>query len=302
MSQKATIARHIAIIKKLRRTPASFEEVNNLLEEASAIKDMNLTISERTFHRDRQDIRSIYNIDIGYDFSGRKYYIEEDDDSGLSDKVFEAFEIGTALNLSYNLSGYIHFEKRKPTGTENLYGILHAIKNHFRIKFLYQKYDGSDSTIREVEPYALKEFRNRWYVLSKDLKDDKLKVFGLDRLSALDISRVHFNYPRDFDVNEFYRHCFGVMSPYDSQKPEEIELSFSPFQGKYIKSLPLHHSQQIITDNGNELRIKMKLYITHDLKMEILSFGESVEVIKPESLRKGMKASLLKAISHYETK
>ena len=299
MSQKSTIARHIAIIKKLRRSPASFEEINHLLEEESAIKDINLTVSERTFHRDRQDIRSIYNIDIAYDFSNRKYHIEDDDSSGLSDKVFEAFEIGTALNLSNNLSGFIHFEKRQPTGTENLYGILHAIKNHFRIKFLYQKYGGSGSSIREVEPYALKEFRNRWYVLSKDLKDNKVKAFGLDRLTALYISRVHFNYPQDFDVNEFYRHCFGVISPYDSQKPEEIELSFSPFQGEYIKSLPLHHTQQIIAENEKELRIKMKLYITHDLKMEILSFGEQVEVIKPKSFRKEVASSLKQALNKY---
>ncbi|MDZ7774412.1 MAG: WYL domain-containing protein [Bacteroidales bacterium] len=195
---------------------------------------------------------------------------------------------------------HIHFEKRKPSGTENLFGILHAIKNHFRIKFIYQKYGGSGSSIREVEPYALKEFRNRWYVLSKDLKDQKLKVFGLDRLSALDISRVHFTYPQDFDVNEFYRHCFGVMSPYDSQKPEEIELSFTPFQGEYIKSLPLHDTQQIITDNEKELRIKMKLYVTHDLKMEILSYGEGVVVIKPESFRKEIEKSFRNAINKYK--
>ena len=63
------------------------------------------------------------------------------------------------MNLTDRLSKHIHFEKRKPQGTEHLYGVLHAIKNQIQIKFVYQKYWEDELTERIVEPYALKEFK-----------------------------------------------------------------------------------------------------------------------------------------------
>jgi len=138
-------------------------------------------------------------------------------------------------------------------------------------------------TLRVVEPYALKEFKNRWYVLANDLKDNKVKSFALDRLTELEITNKKFQLPNNFNINEHFKFSFGIISP-NGQEPQEVILSFDPFQGKYIKTLPLHESQVILKDNEQELLIKLTLYITHDFFMEILSFGENVKVIQPESL------------------
>ena len=70
--------------------------------------------------------------------------------------------------------------------------------------------------------------------------------------------------------------------------------------GKYIKSLPLHDSQEIITDNEDELQIKLKLVITHDFLMELLSFGENVKVIAPQSLVVDVKAVYSNALGRYK--
>ena len=164
------------------------------------------------------------------------------------------------MNVTDRLSKYIHFEKRRPQGTENLYGLLHAIKNKFQIYFTYQKYWDEIPEKRAVEPYALKEFKNRWYVIVKDLKDDQIKSFALDRLTDLDITKRIFKTLKSFDVEEHYRYCFGIISP-NGQEPEDILLWFEPFQGKYIKSLPLHHSQQIVVDTDQELQIKLKWFV-----------------------------------------
>ncbi len=99
-------------------------------------------------------------------------------------------------------------------------------------------------------------------------------------------------------MNENYRYCFGIINPID-EKPEEVILSFDPFQGKYIKTLPMHETQEIITDNAEELRIKLKLFITHDLVMELLSFGNNLTVLKPSSLRKKIKQAHKEAYEQY---
>src|SRR5690606_6140821 len=97
----------------------------------------------------------------------------------------EAFDTFNALRIGENTSGSIHFENRKPLGTENLFGLIHAIKNRLNIMFTYQKFWEDEMTHRSVEPYALKEFKSRWYVLAKDHKDNNIKSFALDRLTNL---------------------------------------------------------------------------------------------------------------------
>lgn len=299
MSKRVAIARYSLIINKLRKRPATFAEISDYLEFESEFQGYDFNISLRTFQRDREDIFSLYKIDIQYDFSRKVYYIDMEDQPGLNERILEAFDTLSALNLTDRLSNHIHFEKRKPQGTEHLYGLLHAIKNRLQIRFVHQKYWEETPTDRHVEPYVLKEFKNRWYLLCKDLKDGQIKSFGLDRLTELEILTRKFSFPNDFDVNEHYRYCFGIISP-NGHQPEDVILSFNAFQGKYIKSLPLHDSQQILVDNKDELRIQLELFITHDFFMELLSYGDNLKVLKPQSLIDELQSTVRNINNRYE--
>jgi predicted DNA-binding transcriptional regulator YafY len=298
MSKRESIARYNLIIKKLRKQPATFPEISDYLAFESELQEYNFNVSQRTFQRDLVDIRSVYNIDIQYDFSRKVYHIDFDEQSEVNERILEAFDTFNALNISDRLSDYIHFEKRRPQGTENLYGLLHAIKNKVQISFSYQKYWEDEITHRIAEPYALKEFKNRWYVLANDLKDRKVKSFALDRLTELEITRKKFQLSNDFDVNEHFKYCFGIISP-NEHAPQDVILSFDPFQGKFIKSLPLHESQMVLEDNEDELRIKLKLFVTHDFIMELLSFGDHVTVIQPAALIEEIKNTYSNALKLY---
>ena len=298
MSKRESIARYNLIIKKLRKQPADFEQISTYLSLESELQEYNFNVSKRTFQRDLDDIRSLYNIDIVYDFSRKVYFIDLEEQPELNERILEAFDTFNALNITDRLSNYIHFEKRRPQGTENLYGLLHAIKNKVQISFSYKKFWEDEMSQRTAEPYALKEFKNRWYVLANDLKDNKVKSFALDRLTELEITRKKFQLPIDFDVNEHYKYCFGIISPNEHQ-PQEVILSFDPFQGKYIKTLPLHESQVILKDNEEVLLIKLTLFLTHDFLMEILSYGDNVKVIQPESLIEDLKTSYENALKLY---
>lgn len=298
MSKRESISRYSLIIKKLRKQPATFNEVADYLAFESELQEYNFNVSKRTFQRDLEDIRSIYNIDIQYDFSKKVYFIDFEQQPEVNERILEAFDTFNALNITDRLSNHIHFEKRKPQGTENLYGLLHAIKNQVQIVFSYQKYWEDIITSRNAEPYALKEFKNRWYLLANDLKDNQVKSFALDRLTELEITKKRFTSPKSFDVNDHYKYCFGIISP-NNHKLQEVILSFDPFQGKYIKSLPLHESQEILKDNSDELLVKLTLYVTHDFLMEILSFGVNVKVIAPSNLIEEVKKSYQNALNLY---
>jgi predicted DNA-binding transcriptional regulator YafY len=297
MAKKEAITRYHLIINKVRNHPASFIEIKDFIEKHFEAEKLDLKFSKRTFHRDIAEIASLYNIEIKYNQYKHGYEVVHEDDTNSTHHILEAFDVFNALNIKERLSEYIHFENRKPKGTESLYGILHAIKNRVELKFMYHGFWAEMPEQRFVRPLALKEFGNRWYVISSDLRDNKIKSFALDRLSDLEITRKKFNYP-DFDVKEYYKNCFGIISP-NAAEPSTVTLSFNPFQGKYIKSLPLHESQQVIVDNKNEVRIKVNLYITHDFIMEILSHGNEVKVIEPQSLVDGIKQVYQDALGQY---
>lgn len=163
-----------------------------------------------------------------------------------------------SLNLAQDLTPFIQLEKRKPQGTENLYGLLHAIKNRLQIQFSYKKFWEDEITNRQTEPYALKEFKNRWYLVAKDNNDGNIKSFALDRLTELEITTRSFDYPQTFNMEEYYRYC--IISP-NGQEPQQIILSFDPFQGKYIKTHPLHETQKILMGTEDELQISLRLCI-----------------------------------------
>ena len=283
MSKRESIIRYFLIIKKLRQQAATFSEISDYLNRESELQGYNFTISKRTFQRDMEDIGSIYNIDIKYDFSRKLYFIDLDQQTEMSNRIFEAFDIFNALNTSEQTGSYIHFENRRSQGTENLYNLLLAIKRNVQIKFSYHKFWENKSSLRTVEPFALQEFKNRWYLLANDLGDKKVKTFALDRLSELEVSNHKFQRPTNFNVNDYFKHCFGIISP-NTPEPLEVVLSFNPLQGNYVKTLPIHESQVVLIDNEQEFRIKITLYLTHDFFMEILSFGDNVKIIEPPSL------------------
>lgn len=298
MSKRESFLRYNLIIKKLIKVPATFAEVSNYLDKESKFQGYHFNISIRTFQRDLEDIRSIFNIDIKYNFFSKLYYVDGSGESDINNRMMEAFDLFNSLNLSQDLTPFIQLEKRRPQGTENLYGLLHAIKNKLLVKFVYQKFWEEEGSNRVAEPYAMKEFKNRWYVLVKDCHDGHVKSFALDRLSNLEITNSRFQTPATYNIEENYRYCFGIISP-TGETPQEILLSFDPFQGKYIKTLPLHETQQIVVDNEDELQVKLKLFITHDLIMELLSFGDNMKVLKPKALIKEIKEAHQKAFEQY---
>ncbi len=298
MSRKEAYIRLRHIVNKLRRNKSSFKEISDYLERQGELDGYNFTISDRTFKRDRDEILEIWSIDIKWDIKQKVYYIENEGDSFKKDKLYEAFDTIHLLNMSEDLSNFVHFENSKPKGTENLYLLIHAIKSKLRIQFDYEKYWDDTITKRFVDPYALKEFKNRWYLLGKTANEDVVKTFALDRMIDMEVTKIRFEVIPSFNMKEMFRYSYGIITPKE-QHPEEIILSFEYEQGKYIKSLPLHESQGILVDNEDELRIKLRLNVTHDLFMELLSFGDSVKVLQPLKLVEQIKEAHEKAWKQY---
>lgn len=296
MSKRESNIRQNLLIAKLQRRPMDFKEIQNYLQKQEFYHNGDkLTCSLRTFQRDVQEIASFYHIEIKYDRSANVYRIEDDGLEERNDRVVESFEILNALQISKSLSGKMILERRKPLGTEHLHGLLHAINQNLEIKFSYEKFYVEEVKLRTVKPIAIKEARNRWYLLAEE--DGTVKSFGLDRIKQLEFTSTKFE-PVDYNAEEDYQYSFGIINAVEKE-PQRIILSFTPEQARYINSLPLHHSQQLIFQNEKESRFEYFIYPSYDFLMEILSFGSAAKVLEPAGFKKKVKETLIAAIQQY---
>lgn len=149
-----------------------------------------------------------------------------------------------------------------------------------------------------LEPYLLKEFRNRWYIIGNEPKSKTIKIFGLDRIIKLEKLNEYFEYAGDFDKDKYFKHAFGITSIQDI--PVEIFLSFDIKTGDYIRSLPLHSSQKIISESADNFVVSIYVYPTHELMMQLLSYGNSVKVVKPDFIQERIKSMLEASLLNYQ--
>lgn len=296
MSILETTARQQLIIKSLQKHPLSFNDLQKIISKNFELMGYAFQMGIRTFQRDIKEILSLYGIEILYNRSGNEYYIDGQLEE-VTERIFEAFQITNALNLNKEVSEYFSFENKKSGGTDNLFILLHAIKKRLVLNFNHQKYL-EDITWKTVQPLALKENKNRWYLIAKESGKQHIAAFGLDRITNIEPTTQKFKYPAGYNVEEAYKFAFGIIAK-ENEAPAEVVLSFTAYQGKYVKSLPLHNTQEIIIDNEKEFRIRLTIYITHDFIMELLSFGDTLKVVKPKGLITELKKNYQNALKQY---
>ena len=153
------------------------------------------------------------------------------------------------------------------------------------VEIEYRAFRYSRSYRIPVEPYCVKLFENRWYMLGHNISQDTIRLYGLDRIEAVELTDSEFQLPEGFSAPEYFSNYFGIVAD-ERVKPERIVVRANADHAPYLKSLPLHHSQRLIGDNGEYADFELFLAPTYDFIMKLLHVGAMVEVISPGSLRK----------------
>ena len=297
MSKKQFIKRHFLLINKLKKKSCSFDELQKYLQFQSELDEENYSVSTRTFQRDIAEIKSLYNIEIKFNRKEGVYQLNDDQEDFLCDRIFETFTVLDTLKLAENFSDEIVFEQRKSLGLDNIFILVHAIKNQQEITFLHKKYWEEIANRKSFQPYFIKESKNRWYVIGLEKTSNQIRTFGLDRINDVELSKTKFTKPSKTVIQSLFQNSFGII--YDQKPPQKIILEFSSFQANYIKSLPLHASQKIISENKKHCKIQLLIHPTYDFIMELLSMGKEVKVLEPKSLKEEIKQILKQTLENY---
>lgn len=299
MRTKECISRCLYIVRRLKRgQKASFAEVGRYLDDASILTGEDYHISIRTFQRDLEAIRELFLIDIRYSRTEEVYYISDEfTDEVLSERLMESLEVFHSLKIADSLNGVFHFEPRPPLGTEHLSRMISAIKSRKLIALTYNKNWENRLTEQTLLPIMLKEFRGRWYVVAKRMDINEVRTYSLDRVVDFSILNRHATPPDNLD--NYFKYSFGIYGM-SNPSPQEVILKFSHEAGRYVKGAVLHHSQEVISDSCEEFTVRLNVLITFDFVMEILGYGEHVEVISPPELRTQVAERLNKALEKYK--
>ena len=201
-------------------------------------------------------------------------------------KVIEGYRISKITGVSESHILQIE-EPIKIGGSEWLELILKSIVNKEVLKVKYNAF-GKDAKEHEFSPYLLKEYRNRWYTIGFSGSSNYVVTFALDRIKKIENCNAKYFTEPHFNPKDFFKYSIGIIQRH-SKKPKKIILSFSTEQAPYILSQPLHQSQKTIIENDKEVQLELFVYITQELKMTILSYGENVQVISPNILKAEIK-------------
>ncbi|MBR4130565.1 MAG: WYL domain-containing protein [Bacteroidaceae bacterium] len=276
----------------LTSDPLPFEDICMMWEDNPAF-DGPLAI--RSFHEYRKGIKEMFGVDILCDRSkGNVYYVK-------NPEVLDKLKPGKWLLQKYSIPrDFITFNSMKdrvlleeiPLGTAFLNSIIDAMQKNVELQVDYQRYEGEqEEHLQEfhIQPYALKVFNRRWYLLGYIKEKSALRTIALDRILDLKVLKTSFELPEDFDAKKHFANVVGIFMNKDLPV-EKVKIRAYGTQAEYLRSTPFHKSQSEGRSKHREFaEFTYRLCVTPELVSQLLAMGEKVEVLEPASLREEMK-------------
>ena len=288
--------RYIWLVDTIYRSgKITFDEINRkwLRNDLSGGKMIPL----RTFHNHRFAIEEMFDINIECDKSSYEYYIDNAEDmqrGGVRTWLLNTFAVNNLINESHKLKSRIQFENI-PSGQKHLTTIIEAMRDGLKMRVSYQSFWMEKPAEFEVEPYLVKVFKQRWYLVGRS---DKLRIYALDRLQKCETTSESFKLLANFDAEAYFHDCYGIINVEDIVT-QDVTLLVAAYQANYLRALPLHHSQTETETNQTHSTFRLHLKPTFDFRQELLSLGDDVEVLQPEWFRQEVKRVVENMVEKY---
>ena len=276
-------------IRKARRI--TFAEINERWLETEMSGGIDL--ARATFNRHKDAIEDIFGIYIDCDRqNGYKYFIGNESvlrEDSVQNWMLSTLSVNNIISESLSLQMRILLES-VPYEGDYLTTVIEAMKRNVRIAIKYRKYGDEESRDLDFEPYCLKMFRQRWYVLGHFHREvpegepvDYFGLFSFDRIFEMSLTDVKFKMDPDFDAEYYFSECYGVLVN-DDTRPERIVIRVYGYEQYYLKDLPLHHSQQEVGHGEDYTDFELFLRPTPDFVSHLLGLGTQVKVLFPQWL------------------
>lgn len=301
---KDRFKKYLWILNKLYTTGGiSYKELVKEWEH-SVLNDESSSIPKRTFDDYRNAIEDIFDIDILCDASdGYKYKLCDAEGlrkDAVKSWLLSSFAVSNSILESRKLKRRILFE-RIPSGNELLMSIIDAMKESKTLRLTYQGFHHSHPITFLAEPYCVKVFKQRWYMVARSPEKDAVFIYALDRILQLELTNVAFTFPDSFDAEAYFGNSYGIMVTPDELDVETIRIKVTDRNNKrkYLRLLPLHASQEETERLPEYSVFTYRLYPTYDFFQEVLSHGAEIEVLSPEWVRRECREIIEEMLKNY---
>ena len=303
---QSLISKYVWVIETIyRRRKISFKELNERWLRDTDIS-RGVDIPKRTFDNWRYVIWDMFGISIVNENRGEyRYYIENEEDiskNGLRSWLYNTFCVSNALANSQSIKDRIILEY-VPSGQDYLQPIIEAMKENRVLNMTYHSYWKDEENNFDVQPYCVKLFRQRWYLVARSTYSYYYKkgprIYSLDRIRYLHASDETFEMPKDWTAEDFFAGCFGIIAE-QSVKIQPVKLKVSAGQANYIRDLTMHESQKEIERNEEYSIFTFNLRPEFDFQQELLWNGEDMEVLEPYWLRKEIAGKIKRMWNKYK--
>ena len=282
MSTAGLINRYVWFVTTIyNRGPISLADLQHRYESHFGRGE---ELSERQFHRYTDAVEELFDIEIKYSRTQRGYIVadrEGIDNMGMRKWLLQTFSVNGMLHESQDLKNRILFED-VPSGQQHLTTIVDTMRKSVALTMTYHSFHREEPSTFEVEPYCVKLFEQRWYMLGMS---DKLRIYALDRIKALELTERKFKLPKKFDAAKFFEDYYGIIIGDEDFEVEPVALKVDSWQSKYLRTLPLHHSQVEVECNEEYSIFEYRLCPSFDFQQKLLSMGDSVGVLAPVALK-----------------
>lgn len=247
-------------------------------------------IPRQTFDRWKGNILDLFGVIIDCDRkNGYRYYIsnpQELDEGGLNRWLLNSYSTANTLSQYRTIKNRILTDE-VPSSHDYLTLLMQAMSVNKVVNLTYHSFHNEQGYTTAVEPYCVKLFSRRWYLLAHRVDTQQMRIYSLDRVEGLTLTDSLFEMPKDFSAKEYFANYFGIVL-LDEEPVQRIILRAREGHQHYMRTLPLHHSQKELCDKGDYVDFELTLRPTYDLCMELLRAGARIEVLEPQTLRHTM--------------
>jgi len=260
--------------------------------------------AQRSFHACRRAIEEMFDVNIECDASdGYRYYIE-DLESLKNDRskrwLLNSFSVSNMIDEGRQMPERIMLDD-VPGGTQYLSVVVDAMRLGRALEVSYLPLGHDEPQVYHLHPYCMREHRQRWYMLGWLVEREALRQLAFDRIVSAEMTSDTYTYPSDFNPEAYYANDYGITV--NENKPvETIRLRVFGRQVGLFRLLPLHQSQREVETGSNYSIFEYHVRINSELKRELLSKANNIEVLEPEDLRKSMCREARSILKRYGLK
>lgn len=175
--------------------------------------------------------------------------------------------------------------------------VLYGIQNARGLEILYQKVNGEETEIRQIDPYYLVPWQNSLYVIGYCHLRQAFRTFKVARMQTVRCLPDSFERDATFSLLSFMQSAWGI-----DQSGEELDviLVFSEdVSGYAAEDIQSHTVIREARRADGRYEVAVRVRFNPEFVRFVLQYGSQVEVQSPERIRAQLREESARMMQQY---